>query len=124
MTESMAFTAHNLADVYNALGQLDESRRFAVECIRLARPVGATPLQLAALVPLAEVLLKEGQTGRALALLGLARSHPSTPNQKQIGIREALATVTLDPAEVETALAAGAALDFDTVVGEILAGKW
>ena len=124
MTESMAFTAHNLADVYNALGQLDESRRFAVECIRLARPVGATPLQLAALVPLAEVLLKEGQTGRALALLGLARSHPSTPNQKQIGIREALATVTLDPAEVETALAAGAALDFDTVVGEIPDGGW
>ncbi len=124
MTESLAITAHNLADVYSTLGQLDESRRFAVECVRLARPVGATPLQLAALVPLAEVLLKEGETGRALALLGLARSHPSTPNQKQIGIQEALATVTLDPAEVEAALAAGAALDFDTVVGEVLAGQW
>ena len=51
-------------------------------------------------------------------------ARPSTPNQKQIGIQDALATVTLDLADVETALAAGAALDFDTVVGEILDGEW
>ena len=124
MTEMMALDAHNLADAYNMLGQLDEGRRFAVECIRLAQQVGATPLQLAALVPLAEVLLREGETGRALALLGLARSHPSTPHQKQSGIQQALATVTLAPAEVEAGLAAGAALSLEGVVPEILDGKW
>ena len=124
MTEMMAIDAHNLADAYSMLGQLDEGRRFAVECIRLAQQVGAVPLQLAALVPLAEVLLREGETGRALALLGLARSHPSTPNQKQSGIQQALATVTLAPAEVEAGLAAGAALSLEVVVPEILDGKW
>ncbi|WP_374687552.1 AAA family ATPase, partial [Promineifilum sp.] len=123
MTEMMAIDAHNLADAYSSLNQLAESRRFAVECIRLARQVGAVPLQLAALVPLAEVMLKEGETGRALALLGLARQHPSTPNQKQVGINDALATVTLEPAEVEAKLAAGAGLELDDVVTEILGGE-
>lgn len=124
MTEMMAYDAHNLADAYCGMGQLEEGRRFAIECIRLARQVGALPLQLAALVPLAEVLLKRGETGQGLALLGLARAHPSTPKQKEIGINDALAPLTLDPAAVEAGLTAGTGLALEKVVEEILNGKW
>ena len=124
MIDNMANTAHNLADVYTTLGQLEESRRYAVECIRLARQVGAVPLQLAALVPLADVLVKQGQTSRALAMLGLARRHPSTPKQKEVGINEVLAEMQLTPEQAEAGLAAGAGLDLEAVVEEILGGQW
>jgi hypothetical protein len=46
------------------------------------------------------------------------------PQQKQTGIAEVLATVQWDTERVDAALAAGAALDFDTIVQEILDGKW
>ena len=124
MIDNMATAAHNMADAYTTLGQLDESRRYAIECIRLARQVGAVPLQLAALVPLADVLARQGQPDRALALLGLARHHPSTPKQKEVGIRETLAEMQLEPERMEAGLAAGAQLYLETVVGEILAGEW
>ena len=124
MADNMATNAHNMADAYATLGQLDESRRYALECIRLARQIGAMPLQLAALVPLAGVLAKQGQPDRALALLGLARHHPSTPKQKETGIREALAEMQLEPERIEAGLAAGAELELEAVVEEILAGKW
>ena len=113
-----------MADAYTTLGQLDESRRYAIECIRLARQVGAVPLQLAALVPLADVLARQGQPDRALALLGLAHHHPSTPKQKEVGIRETLAEMQLAPEQIEAGLAVGAQLYLETVVGEILAGEW
>ena len=124
MIDNMATNAHNIADAYATLGQLDESRRYAIECIRLARQGGAVPLQLAALVPLAGVLAKQGQTDRALALLGLARQHPATPTQKEIGIQETLAEMQLEPERIEAGLAAGAELELEAVVEEILAGKW
>ncbi|MBP6015114.1 MAG: AAA family ATPase [Candidatus Promineofilum sp.] len=124
MIDRMAINAHNLADVYATLGELDAGRRYVRECVRLAQQVGAVPLQLAAMVPLADVLVKQGETGRALALLGLARAHPGTPQQKQTGIAEVLAAVEWDEQRVDAALASGAALDFDTVVQEILDGKW
>ncbi len=124
MIDRMATNAHNLADVYASLGELDASRHYARECVRLARQVGAVPLQLAAMVPLANVLVKQGETERGLALIGLARAHPGMPQQKQTGIAEVLATVQWDTERVDAALAAGAALDFDTIVQEILDGKW
>ena len=124
MIDNMATNAHNIADAYTSLGLLDESRRYAVECIRLARQVGAVPLQLAALVPLADVLAKQGQPDRALALLGLARHHPGTPTQKEVGIREVLADMQLEPEQIEAGLAAGAALALEAVMEEILAGQW
>ncbi len=124
MISRMALNAHNLADAYATLGQLDESRRYAVACVRVAGQVGAVPLQLAALVPLAEVLVKQGQPNRALALLGLARHHPSTPKQKEVGINELLTEIQLTPEQVEAGLAAGAALELEAVVAEVLAGQW
>lgn len=124
MIDRMAINAHNLADAYASLGELDASRHYARECVRLAQQVGAVPLQLAAMVPLADVLVRQGETERALALIGLVRAHPGTPQQKQTGIAEVLAAVEWDAARVDPALAAGTGLDFDTVVQEILDGKW
>lgn len=122
--ERMAIVAHNLADVYAAMDQLEEAHHFVRECLRLSRQVGAVPLQLAALVPLADIMVKEGSMGRALELIGLCRNHPSTPQQKQTGIEQALGTIHLDEAQIASGLAAGATLDLDTVVQAILDGKW
>ena len=124
VVERMAIVAHNLADAYSALDQLDEAHHFVRECLSLARQVGALPLQLAALVPLADIMIKEGNVGRALELIGLCRTHPSTPQQKQIGINQVLAEIHLDEAQVASGLATGATLDLDTVVQEILDGNW
>lgn len=119
-----AIVAHNLADAYTSLDQPEEAHRFVRECLRMARQVGAVPLQLAALVPLADLMRKEGDIGRALELLGLCRNHPSTPQQKQMGIDQVLADIQLDEAQIASGLAAGAALDLDAVVEEILDDKW
>ncbi len=69
-------------------------------------------------------MAETGEKARGLLLFGLARAHPALEYQVMQEINEEIARQGLPPEEVEAGLAAGAALDLETVVGEIMDGKW
>lgn len=66
--------------------------------------------------PFADLYRAEGETERALALLGLARSHPAWNSVSQRGLDEMLALWALDPGVVEAGMARGAKLDWEATL--------
>ena len=114
----------NLAQADLRLGDVTAARQGAREALALARSLGTTPNILWGLSLAGQVLAAEGQPERSLVLLGLVHAHPALEHQDEIELDEAIAGLGLPAAQVEAGLAAGAALDFETVIEEILAGKW
>jgi tetratricopeptide (TPR) repeat protein len=114
----------NLAQADLKLGDTAAARRGARESLALAHELGYMPSVVVAVVLFGQILNLEGDKARALALYGLARSHPSLEHQISLEIEEELARFDLSADEIEAGLAAGAALDFSTVLAEILDGKW
>ncbi|MFO7661324.1 MAG: hypothetical protein R6X18_01900 [Chloroflexota bacterium] len=92
--------------------------------LKLARSTEAPPLLVLIILISARILAAEGQVERSLGLIGLIREHPLVPPNARIEFEEELAQINLPPERIEAGLAAGGALDFDTVVQEILDGKW
>jgi hypothetical protein len=68
----------------------------------------------------ADWALDNGQPDRALALMGMVQRHPSFSSDHRHILDYTLKRWGLDPDAVERGLAAGAALDFDVTVAEIL----
>ena len=120
-----ALIAHgNLAQAELKLGDGVAARQGAREVLTVSRTLGAEPLVLWGVFLSGQILADEDQTDRALALYGLVRAHPALDNEMLVELEKELAQPILPPDTVEAGLAAGAALDFDTVVQEILDGKW
>jgi hypothetical protein len=88
--------------------------------LALALRLGALRLVVTAVTYFVDLAHAEGQTRRALALLGLARRQPAWDLENQAGLDETLAEWALDAATVETGLAQGAALDWDRTIQELL----
>jgi class 3 adenylate cyclase/tetratricopeptide (TPR) repeat protein len=118
------YAVGNLAQANLKLGDLRAARGGVGEVLRLARQMNSEADIVWAVFLFGQLLLGEGKLSRGLALFGLARAHPALESQFLVEIDEELAQTDLSPAEIEAGLAAGTALDFETVVGEILAGKW
>jgi tetratricopeptide (TPR) repeat protein len=114
----------NVAQADLKLGDNAAARRGAGEALRLARSAGNLPYVLWAIFLFGQILAETGQSDRGLLLYGLARAHPTLDHEIRVEIDEEIARLGLPAAEVEAGLAAGAALDLETVVGEILDGKW
>jgi len=114
----------NLAQATLRLGDLCAARDGAGETLALARQLSNEAEMGWGVFLFSQLCLAEGDLARGLALCGLARAHPALGSTVLTEINEELARLDLPPAEIETALAAGAALDFETVVQEILDGKW
>ncbi len=110
----------NLAQAELALGNVAAARRGVRKALAAARSLGLMPFVLYGLALIGQVSIVEGQVERALALYGLALAHPGLEKQGQLEINRSLAQLDLPPERVEAALAAGAALDLDAVVQEIL----
>jgi hypothetical protein len=64
-----------------------------------------------------------GRLEQALALIGLAASHSST-TELAVFLPDVLDSLGVSRDAAGAGMAAGAALDFETVVQEILDGKW
>ena len=90
----------------------------------LSRKLGSPIDTVWAVSLLGQILAFERRTTSALALFGLARSQPAVEHQMLVDFDQEIAGLGLPAAEVEVGLSAGAALDFETVVREILDGKW
>ena len=118
------YTLGSLAHAELKLGDVAGARRGAREALLLARSIGAVSFLVSTVFVFGQILAETGQPARALALYGLARAHPNVLQLTQLEVDEELARLGLPADEVAAGLAAGAALDFETVVEEILAGKW
>ncbi len=114
----------NVAQAELKLGDVAAARRGASEALQLARSLGALPDVLWAVFLHGQIMAEAGEKARGLLLFGLARAHPALEYQVMHEINEEIARLGLPPEEVEAGLAAGAALDLETVVGEILEEKW
>lgn len=114
----------NVAQAELKLGDVTAARRGASEALQLARSLGVLPNVLWAVFLHGQIMAEAGEKARGLLLFGLARAHPALEYQVMQEIDEEIARQGLPPEEVEAGLAAGAALDLETVVGEILEGKW
>lgn len=120
----MSFCLLNLAQANLKLGDIAAAKQGAREALALAREVGMPPVIVNGISLSGQILAAEGRLDRALAYFGLARAHPAADHQLRVEIDEDLAGLGLRGPQVAAALANGAALDFDAVVGELLAGKW
>ena len=114
----------NVAQAELRLGNVAAARRSTLEALALARSLGRAPTILVSVVVFGQILAQEDQTTKALALFGLARNHPALWYEVQIEIDNELTRLDLPAEEAQAALAAGAGLDLETVVEEILEGKW
>jgi class 3 adenylate cyclase/tetratricopeptide (TPR) repeat protein len=110
----------NLAGVNIQLGELPAAQADLREGLALALRLGTLTFVVPAVVTFAELAYVEGQTQRALALLGLARKHPAWSSDHQRDLDRVLAEWVLDPSVVEAGLAKGAAVDWDETIGELL----
>lgn len=114
----------NLAQADLKAGDTASARRGMREALALARELGYMPSIVVAVFLAGQIIAAEGDLSRALTLYGVARAHPSLEHQILLEIDEEIASVNRPANEVEGLLAAGAALDFDTVVMEILDDNW
>ena len=118
----IALGALNLADVDIKLGDFTAARSEIHEGLALALRIGLPPRVLQAVRMCASLNHYEGQTERALSLLGLAQRRPAWTDAHQHDAETVLSQWALDPEEVEAGLAKGAALDWDLTIQELLKG--
>jgi hypothetical protein len=71
----------------------------------------------------AEILIAAGNPARGLALLGLIRNNPAHEYQMLQEVERIIDSTPLNHEEREVALAAGATLNLDAVIKEILDEK-
>jgi tetratricopeptide (TPR) repeat protein len=124
MQHSLTIALANLAETDLKMGDVAAARRGARETLSLTLELGHMSRILMAIQIFALILTEEGRPDRALSLFGLALAHPALEYQSKTVSQEAIARLGLSEDEIEAGLAAGAALDLETVVQEILEGKW
>jgi class 3 adenylate cyclase len=116
---------NNLGKAHLRLGDPSAARQLMIrEAWPIVRVTDAPPFLAWSVVFSARILAAEKELNRALALFGLIRTHPLLLPAARVDLEEGLAHIDLPPEQIEAGLAAGEALDFDTVVQEILDGKW
>jgi tetratricopeptide (TPR) repeat protein len=114
----------NLAQAELKMGNPFTARQSCVEALRLAMKLGYMPGVVFAVVFYAQYLVAGNNINKALRYYGLALSQPALENQVKQEIDYDLSQLDLPEDELKAGLAAEAALDFETVVGEILDGEW
>jgi tetratricopeptide (TPR) repeat protein len=119
--DMIALVLSNLAEGDIQLGNLSAARAGLHEALALALRLGSMPEVAGAVGTFAKLAHAEGQTLRALALMGLARNQPAWSTEHQRDLDRVLAEWGLDPSVVEVGLARGAELDWDATIQELLA---
>jgi tetratricopeptide (TPR) repeat protein len=116
----IALGALNLADIDISLGQFAAARSEIHEGLALALRIGLPPRVLQAVRMFAYLKHYEGQTERALALLGMAQRQPAWTDEHQHDVEMVVSHWALDPTVVAAGLAKGAALDWDLIIQVLL----
>jgi tetratricopeptide (TPR) repeat protein len=114
----------NLAQAELRLGDTAAARQDLRNLLSVSHREGRLPDMLFGVFISGQILVVEGQAERALRLFGLTRSRSRLDFQLAPELEKELAALNLPAEQIETGLAAGAALDIETTVQEILDGKW
>jgi len=121
------FNAINLAFAYMRAGASDQVLPLIQEALRVGVVTDSLPAKISAVGVEGERLLSIGQEAQGLALLGLARYHPSSSSDIQGDIQMGLDYWTprlgLAPETVVAGMEKGRALDVDETIEAILAAK-
>lgn len=120
MQDSVALCLLNLAEVEIRRGQMSAVRELLNEGLTSATELGALPHVVQGVMAHGMLAAVQGNQGRALALWGLAQSHPACEDQHLRNMERFIAGLGIDEATVSAGLAQGAALDFDITVAELL----
>jgi hypothetical protein len=118
--DSVAVYLLNLAAVEIRLGHLPEARALLAEGLAVATELGALPGVIQGIITHGLLAAAQGDHARALALWGLAQSHPACSEYLRRGCARYSAALDLDAASIAAGLARGAALDFAISVAELL----
>lgn len=110
----------NLAGADIQLGGLDTARAGLREGLALAQRLSAFPWVVAAVMNFANLAHAEGQTERALALLGLACNQPAWDIEDQHQLEAWLTEWALDSSVAEAGLEKGEELDWEETIQELL----
>ena len=119
--DNIAMTLLNLSETHIKIGEPAQAERVLREGLALAHQMGAVPVVLAGLTILARLNAVQGRPARALALLGLVRSHPAANSDIQRVVAETVSDLGLDEARVRAGLAADEQLVLAKIVAETLA---
>src|SRR5688572_18799421 len=107
-----------LAFVDLRAGRVEEARRRLRESYELVRGLGPIPMTL--IPPCAVIELRRGGRDRALAWIGHVRTRPEwVENDQEYVFHETELRKSASPAEWDAAMAAGAALDGDTMLQQV-----
>ena len=125
--QGIIFNGVNLAFAYMRTGEASRARLLIVEVLQAARTSGSFPAKLSGVGAEGERLLALGETGRGLALLGLAQNSPTSSadirTDIQMGLDFWTSRLGLSRPEIEAGLAAGRELDLDQVIDQFLGSK-
>ena len=117
----VAVAESNLAQARLRLGDRPGSRAACLDAMAALARIGAISPLIFCLLVEADWQLTAGETARGLSLLGLVRAHPAATRNDHDEIERIVARTALDRSEIERGMEAGAALDLETVVADLLA---
>lgn len=120
---NMPLVLINLAQANLKIGDIAAARQGVVEALSLSLTLAMQSIQVWSLFLEGQVLIAEGNYDRGLALFGLVRSQPSPEHLLLVEIDEEVTKINLPAERIAAGMAAGEALDFATVVQEILEGR-
>lgn len=110
----------NLVEINIDMGHRESARHELRSTLACAQRLGMVPMVLAAVAFFAMLAYAAGDLSRALSLYGVVIHHEATNGETRLYLERARARWGIDEATFAAGVARGVALDFDTVVRELL----
>ena len=110
----------NLIEIDIDMGHRESARQELRSALARAQRLGVVPMVHAAVAFFAPLAYAAGDLSRALSLYGVVIRHEATDGETRRYLERARARWGIDEATFAAGVARGAALDFDTVVRELL----
>lgn len=109
----------NLGFAAIKLGKLTDARKFLREGVAAGLRLGAMPVTVFGITYFALLAFAEGQPGRALELLGVARSSPAWDSENEREVNRFLIEWNLPAEQVEHGLRRGQEMKIEIVLDDL-----
>jgi tetratricopeptide (TPR) repeat protein len=116
----LSSTLARFGEVFTALGEYDSAREALQDSLHFARQISAEGITLRALLGMAELLLKVGESEQAYKILAAICEHPSLDHEDQERARSLLAEVRrlLSPQDIKPSPESEGSADLNKLVGD------